>query len=65
MIARLAYERRRPRRKQIEGLTYRFIRANCTARRSARSWDAGNKLMAALILLLVGGMYLYFSFWLD
>jgi SSS family solute:Na+ symporter len=29
-----------------------------------QSWDLGNKLMAGLILVLVGGMYLYFSFWL-
>jgi hypothetical protein len=29
-----------------------------------KSWDLGNKVMVALILLLVGAMYLYFSFWL-
>ena len=29
------------------------------------SWDWGNKAMAAAILLAVGGMYLYFSFWLN
>jgi hypothetical protein len=30
-----------------------------------KSWDAGNILMATVILLAVGGMYLYFSFWLS
>jgi solute:Na+ symporter, SSS family len=53
-----------PAEEQIRGLTYASIRAE--ARDEIRkSWDASNKLMAALILALVGGMYLYFSFWLD
>jgi len=53
-----------PAEEQIRGLTYASIRAEARDEIS-RSWDAGNKLMAALILALVGGMYLYFSFWLD
>ena len=53
-----------PAAEQIRGLTYGSIRAEGREEIS-RSWDAGNKLMAALILALVGGMYLYFSFWLD
>ncbi len=29
------------------------------------SWDLGNKAMAAAILILVLGMYAYFTFWLK
>ena len=50
--------------QQTEGLTYKSIRALHGDEISA-SWDLGNKLMAAAILVLVGGMYLYFSFWLN
>jgi solute:Na+ symporter, SSS family len=49
---------------QIRGLTYRSIRAEASAEIRS-SWDAGNKLMALVILALVGAMYLYFSLWLD
>ena len=31
----------------------------------ASSWDLGNKILAGLILVLVLGIYLYFSFWLE
>lgn len=52
-----------PDRERIDGLTFSSVRAQ--ARDEIRSsWDAGNKAMAGLILLLVAGMYLYFSFWL-
>ena len=53
-----------PPQEKIEGLTYRSIRALHGAEIS-RSWDLGNKIMAAVILTLVAGMYLYFSFWLG
>jgi solute:Na+ symporter, SSS family len=49
---------------QIEGLTYASIRA-LHGEEISRSWDTGNKVMSALILALVLGMYLYFSFWLG
>jgi SSS family solute:Na+ symporter len=49
---------------QTEGLTYKSIRA-LHGNEIRASWDLGNKLMATAILLLVGGLYLYFSFWLD
>lgn len=50
--------------ESIRGLTYGSIRADAGAD-IKKSWDAGNKFMSVLILLLVGGMYLYFSFWLK
>ena len=53
-----------PAPEQIKGLTFASVRAEASAEIRS-SWDAGNKLMAALILLLVGGIYLYFSFWLN
>jgi len=51
--------------EKIKGLTYSTIHEGSTAEEIKNSWDFGNKLMAGLILLLVGGMYLYFSFWLK
>jgi hypothetical protein len=54
----------RPAPEQIRGLTYASVRAQA-GDEIGKTWDAGNKLMAALILLLVGGMYWYFSFWLS
>ena len=48
----------------MRGLTYRSIR-ELHGDEIRASWDAGNKFMATLILVLVAGMYLYFSFWLD
>jgi SSS family solute:Na+ symporter len=50
--------------EQIRGLTYKSIRADA-GDEIRSSWDLGNKLMALTILALVGGMYLYFSFWLE
>jgi solute:Na+ symporter, SSS family len=51
--------------EKLKGLTYSTIHEGSTALEIKQSWDLGNKLMAGLILLLVGGMYLYFSFWLK
>jgi SSS family solute:Na+ symporter len=50
--------------EKIRGLTYGGIHSEAGDEIKA-SWDFGNKLMAFLILALVGGMYLYFSFWLN
>lgn len=52
-----------PTKEKIKGLTYGSIHHEAAAEIKA-SWDLGNKFMAALILLLVGSLYLYFSFWL-
>jgi transporter, SSS family len=51
--------------EKLKGLTYATIHEGQSAAEIKASWDFGNKLMAGLILLLVGGMYLYFSFWLK
>lgn len=51
--------------EKLKGLTYSSIHEGSTAEEIKQSWDFGNKLMVGLILLLVGGMYLYFSFWLN
>jgi solute:Na+ symporter, SSS family len=48
---------------KLRGLTYASIRSEARAELDA-SWDNWNKVMAGLIVLLVGGLYLYFSFWL-
>ncbi len=53
-----------PPEEKIKGLTYGSIHHESAAEIKA-SWDLGNKFMVACILLLVGGMYLYFSFWLK
>ena len=53
-----------PREDQIRGLTYGSIH-HLAEDEIKGSWDFGNKLMAGLIVLLVGGMYTYFSFWLN
>ena len=53
-----------PSAQHTEGLTYKSIRA-LHGDEIRASWDFGNKLMATAILVLVGGLYLYFSFWLD
>ncbi len=52
-----------PSEESIRGLTYGSIHHDAEAEIKA-SWDFGNKLMVALILVCVLGMYLYFSFWL-
>ncbi len=49
--------------QKVHGLTYGSIHHESAAEIKA-SWDIWNKLMAVAILVLVGGMYLYFSFWL-
>lgn len=53
-----------PPEAKVRGLTYGSVHQLGAAEIKA-SWDWGNKLMVGLILLLVGGMYLYFSFWLK
>jgi SSS family solute:Na+ symporter len=53
-----------PTEAQTRGLTYGSIH-HLAADEIKGSWDFGNKLMVGLILLLVGSMYLYFSFWLS
>jgi SSS family solute:Na+ symporter len=53
-----------PPEEKTHGLTYGSIHKEAAAEIKA-SWDLPNKLMALLILLLVGSMYLYFSFWLK
>jgi SSS family solute:Na+ symporter len=53
-----------PPEEKTRGLTYGSIH-HLAAHEIHQSWNFGNKLMAGLILLLVGGMYLYFSFWLN
>lgn len=53
-----------PSADQIRGLTYASMRSEAAGELQA-SWDGWNKLMAGLILALVLGMYLYFSFWLN
>lgn len=53
-----------PPEEKIRGLTYGSIHQEA-AEEIRASWDTGNKVMAAVILLLVLGLYLYFSFWLN
>ena len=53
-----------PPREKIEGLTYASIKA-ISGDEIKKSWDLGNKILSTTILLLVAGIYLYFSFWLD
>lgn len=53
-----------PAEEKTRGLTYGSIH-HLAADEIHNSWDWGNKLMAGLIILLVGGMYTYFSFWLK
>lgn len=50
--------------EKIKGLTYGSIHHEAASEIKA-SWNFGNKTMVAAILALVGGMYLYFSFWLE
>lgn len=53
-----------PAAEKTDGLTYGSIKASA-GEEIGRSWDMGNKVMAALILALVLGIYWYFSFWLE
>jgi len=52
-----------PPEKKLYGLTYGSIHHEAAAEIKT-SWDLPNKIMAVAILLLVGGLYLYFTFWL-
>lgn len=49
---------------KTRGLTHGSIH-HLAADEIHNSWDRGNKLMAGIILLLAGGMWLYFSPWLN
>lgn len=53
-----------PPEEKVHGLTYRSIRA-LHGEEIRASWDGANKFLATLILILVAGLYLYFSFWLE
>jgi len=53
-----------PAEEKTSGLTYGSIH-HLAEHEIKESWNFGNKLMVGLILLLVGAMYLYFSFWLK
>lgn len=53
-----------PPEEKIKGLTYSSIKADDDGE-LALSWDTGNKILTALIAVLVLGLYLYFSFWLG
>jgi SSS family solute:Na+ symporter len=50
--------------EKSRGLTFGSIR-EIHGEEIRSSWDTGNKILATIIVLMVGGMYLYFSFWLD
>jgi SSS family solute:Na+ symporter len=50
--------------EKLKGLTYGSIHREA-GEEIKGSWNLGNKAMAVLILMLVLGMYLYFSFWLN
>jgi solute:Na+ symporter, SSS family len=50
--------------EKLKGLTWGSIHKEA-GDEIRKSWDAGNLFMVTLILLLVAGMYLYFSFWLN
>lgn len=53
-----------PPQEKVHSLTYRSIRA-LHGEEIRASWDIDNKILSTLILVLVGGLYVYFSFWLD
>ena len=53
-----------PPRENVEGLTYFSIRETA-GEEIKKSWDLGNKVLATTILVLVIGIYWYFSFWLE
>ncbi len=53
-----------PDEEKTNGLTYGSIH-HLAEDEIKDSWDTLNKVFVGLILLLVGGMYLYFSFWLG
>jgi len=53
-----------PPEEKVRGLTYTSTR-QLHGDEIRSSWDMGNKVMATLILLLVVGLYVYFSFWVS
>ncbi len=53
-----------PSEEQVAGLTYSTVSKEASGELKA-SWDLGNKLMVAGILVCVVGLYLYFTFWLS
>ena len=53
-----------PQPEKTDGMTYTSIRA-LYGEDISKSWDFGNKSMSSLILILVGAIYLYFSFWTN
>jgi SSS family solute:Na+ symporter len=53
-----------PPKEKTEGLTYFSIKA-MAGNEISKSWDLGNKVLATTILVLVIGIYAYFSFWLE
>ena len=53
-----------PPREKVEGLTYFSIK-EIAGEEIKKSWDLGNKILATTILVLVLGIYWYFSFWLN
>ncbi len=53
-----------PAEEKVRGLTYGSIH-HLAGDEIKGSWDLGNKLMAGLIVVLVLGLYTYFSFWLN
>jgi len=52
-----------PSDEKTRGLTYGSVHRDA-GEEIKKSWDFGNKAMATAILVLVLGMYIYFSFWL-
>ncbi len=53
-----------PAPEKVDGLTYGSMRAKAREELDA-SWDTGNKILTGVVLSLVLGVYLYFSFWLN
>jgi SSS family solute:Na+ symporter len=53
-----------PAEARVRGLTYASVKAEAADELRA-SWDTGNKVLAAAVLTIVLGVYLYFSFWLG
>ena len=53
-----------PPQEKIVGLTYSSVHKTA-GEEIGKSWDTGNKVLAGAILVLVLGMYTYFSFWLS
>jgi SSS family solute:Na+ symporter len=50
--------------EKIRGLTYGSVHVEA-GKEISESWDLGNKFLAGVILTLVLGLYIYFSFWLK